>query len=85
MADRVPGDGIEAELLDRYLAHECSETEGAIVRRHLMAHPDLAIRLRSFLADLEEERSRPAPPEARQSWLQLRGRLRDAGDNEASG
>jgi transmembrane sensor len=85
MADRVPGDGIDAELLDRYLTHECSEAEGAIVRRYLMAHPDLAIKLRSFLSELEEERSRPAPPEARQSWLQLRDRLRDADDDSLRG
>jgi transmembrane sensor len=85
MADRVPGDGIDAELLDRYLTRECSEAEGAIVRRYLMAHPDLAIKLRSFLSDLEEERSRPAPPEARQSWLQLRDRLRDAHDDSLRG
>jgi len=85
MADRVPGDGIDAELLDRYLAHECSEAEGAIVRRYLMAHPGLAMKLRSFLSDLEEERSRPAPPEARQSWLQLRDRLRGAEDDSLRG
>lgn len=82
MVDRVPGDGIDAELLDRYLAHECSEAEGAIVRRHLMARPDLAMRVASFLSDLEEEQSRSAPPDSRQSWLQLRDRLHDA-DNDS--
>jgi transmembrane sensor len=76
MVDRT-GDGIDAELLDRYLAHECSEAEDAIVRRYLMAHPDLAISLASFLADLEEERSRPAPPDARESWMRLQGRLHE--------
>lgn len=77
MPDRVPGDGIDAELLDRYLAHECTEAEDAIVRRHLMARPDLAAALASFLTDLEDERSRPAPPDARESWLRLRGRMRE--------
>ena len=70
-------DGIDAELLDRYLAHECSEAEDAIVRRYLMARPDLATALASFLAELEDERSRPAPPDARESWMRLRVRLRE--------
>jgi ferric-dicitrate binding protein FerR (iron transport regulator) len=74
--DRAP-DGIDAELLDRYLAHECSEAEDAIVRRYLMARPDLATSLATFLAELEDERSRPAPPDARESWMRLRGRLRE--------
>jgi transmembrane sensor len=85
MADRVPGDGIDAELLDRYLAHECSEAEVAIVRRHLMARPGFAKALASFLADLEDERSRPAPPDARVSWLQLRGRLHETDDDSHHG
>jgi transmembrane sensor len=73
----MAGDGIDAELLDRYLAHECSEAEDALVRRHLMARPDLATALASFLADLEDERSRPAPPDARESWMRLRDRLHE--------
>ena len=77
VSDRMPGDGIDAELLDRYLAHECSEAEDAIVRRYLMARPDLATALASFLAELEDERLRPAPPDARESWTRLRGRLRE--------
>jgi transmembrane sensor len=77
MSDRMPGDGIDAELLDRYLAHECTEAEDAIVRRHLMARPDVAMALASFLADLEDERSRPAPPDARESWMRLRGRMHE--------
>lgn len=81
----MPGDGIDAELLDRYLAHECSETEVAIVRRHLMAHPDFAKALTSFLADLEEERTRPAPPDARESWLRLRDRLHETDDDSQPG
>lgn len=85
MADRAPGDGIDAELLDRYLAHECSEAEGAIVRRHLMARPDLAMALASFLSALEGERSRPAPPDARRSWERLRDRLRETDDDSLPG
>jgi transmembrane sensor len=77
VSDRMPGDGIDAELLDRYLAHECSEADDAIVRRHLMARPDLAMALASFLSDLEDERSRPAPPDARESWMRLRARMRE--------
>jgi len=76
LSDRA-ADGIDAELLDRYLAHECSEAEDAFVRRYLMAHPDLAMALASFLAELEEERSRPAPPDPRDSWMRLRGRLHE--------
>jgi transmembrane sensor len=85
VADRVPGEGIDAELLDRYLAHECSEAEVAVVRRHLMARPGFAKALTSFLADLEDERSRPAPPNARASWLQLRDRLRETDDDSQPG
>jgi transmembrane sensor len=81
MADRAGPDGIDAELLDRYLAHECSEAEVAIVRRHLMARPDLAAALASFLATLEEDGARPAPPDAAASWARLQGRLRDASDD----
>jgi transmembrane sensor len=77
MPDRMLGDGIDAELLDRYLAHECTEAEDAIVRRHLMARPDLAMALASFLSDLEEERARPASPDARESWTRLRSRMRE--------
>jgi transmembrane sensor len=85
VADRAAGDGIDPELLDRYLAHECSEEEAAIVRRHLMARPDLANTLATFLSDLEEERSRPAPLDARKSWLQLRARLHEADDDSLPG
>lgn len=76
----MPGDGIDAELLDRYLAHECSEDEVAMVRRYLMARPVVALELAAFLSDLDEERSRPAAPDARTSWLELRDRLQEADD-----
>ena len=81
MVDRAGSDGIDAELLDRYLAHECSEAEVAIVRRHLMAHPDLAAALASFLAALEDQGAREAPPGAAESWARLQGRLRNAGED----
>ena len=85
MSDRVPGDGIDAEMLDRYLAHECSEAEVALVRRHLMARPDIARALASFLSELEDERSRPAPPDARESWQRLRARLHETEDDSHPG
>jgi transmembrane sensor len=81
MSDRPPGEHVDAEMLDRYLAHECSEAEVATVRRHLMARPDIAAALASFLSELEEERSRPAPPDARESWLRLRARLHEMHDD----
>jgi transmembrane sensor len=81
MVDRSALDGIDAELLDRYLAHECSEAEVAIVRRHLMARPDLAAALASFLATLDDVGSRPAPPDAAASWELLHGRLRNASED----
>ncbi|HMI48411.1 MAG TPA: FecR domain-containing protein [Gemmatimonadaceae bacterium] len=81
MADRLPGEGIDAEMLDRYLAHECSEGEVAVVRRHLMARPDIAAGLASFLSELEDERSRPAPPDTRESWLRLQARLHETDDD----
>ncbi len=81
MPDRVPGEGIDAAMLDRYLAHECSEADVALVRRHLMARPDIATALASFLSELEDERSRPGPPDARESWLRLRARLHETDDD----
>ncbi len=81
MVDRAGPDGIDAELLDRYLANECSEAEVALVRRHLMAHPDLAAAVASFLAALEDEGARPAPPDAAGSWARLQGRLHNASED----
>jgi transmembrane sensor len=85
VADRAPGDAVDAELLDRYLAHECSEGEVAIVRRHLMARPAFAKALTAFLSDLEDERSRPAAPDARASWIHLRNRLHEIDDHSQHG
>jgi transmembrane sensor len=84
VVDRPPVEGIDAEVLDRYLAHECSEAEVATVRRHLMARPDIANALASFLSELEDEPSRPTPPDARESWHSLRARIRET-DGSHSG
>jgi transmembrane sensor len=78
--DRLPGD-VDADLLDRYLAHECTEAEVALVRRHLMARPDIATALASFLSELEDDRSRPSTPDAHDSWLRLRARLHETDDD----
>lgn len=77
MPERPGADGLEPELLDRYLAGECSEQEGAIVRRYLMARPDVAAALSAFLRRLDGEAARPAVPDAAGSWERLRRRLRE--------
>lgn len=77
MPERSGADGIDPELLDRYLAGECSEQEAAIVRRFLMARPDIARALSAFLLQLDGEADRPAPPDASTSWEMLRDRARD--------
>jgi transmembrane sensor len=77
MPERPGPDGIDPELLDRYLAGECSEHEAAIVRRYLMARPDIARALSGFLLQLDGEADRPAPPDASVSWELLRKRARD--------
>ena len=53
MPDRPGAEGLEPELLDRYLAGECSEQEGAIVRRYLMARPEVASALSALLRQLD--------------------------------
>jgi transmembrane sensor len=75
MPERPGADGLELELLDRYLAGECSEQEGAVVRRYLMARPDVAAALSAFLRQLDGESTRPAVPDAAGSWEELRRRL----------
>jgi hypothetical protein len=75
MTERPPVDGLDAELLDRYLAGECAEAEVAAVRRHLMAHPDTARAVEQLLQALDGGASgRPAPSTDR-SWARLRERL----------
>lgn len=80
MPDRPPpsADGLDPELLGRYLAHECTEAEAAAVRRYLMAHPDEARALDRFVARLDGADGAPSPPDARASWDALRARLREA-------
>ena len=68
MADRPGSDELEPGLLDRYLAGECSEQEEAVVRRHLMARPDVARALAAVLRQLDGEATRPAAPDASASW-----------------
>jgi transmembrane sensor len=78
MPDQPPDDAIDAELLGRYLARECSEAEAVAVRRALMANPDVARALERVLHHLDGGPSRPAPPPAASSWLVLRERLRES-------
>lgn len=77
MPERPGADGIEPELLDRYLAGECSEQEAAVVRRYLMARPNVARTLTAFLNQLDGEEGRPVAPHAEASWELLLGRLRN--------
>lgn len=83
MSDRPTFEGLSGELLDRWLAGECSEDEGAVVRRFLMANPAAQRALDAWLAALDAEAERETPPDAADSWSALRGRLRQA-DAEAA-
>jgi transmembrane sensor len=65
---------LEPELLDRYLAGECTEQEAATVRRHLMARPNVAGALSAYLQQLDGEGDRPAVPDASLSWDTMRRR-----------
>lgn len=75
MGERPGSEELEPGLLDRYLAGECSEQEEAVVRRHLMARPDVARVLAAVLRQLDGESTRPATPDASTSWEALRGRM----------
>jgi ferric-dicitrate binding protein FerR (iron transport regulator) len=75
VADRPPIDGPTDELLDRYLAGECSEDEVAKVRRYLMARPDTALALQRLLRGLDHEETRPRAPDSAASWEALRRQL----------
>lgn len=68
-------DGISPELLDRYLAGEGTEDENALVRRFLMARPDVAEEVRQLLLALDGEAGRPDVPDARVSLAALRSRI----------
>jgi transmembrane sensor len=75
VADHIPFDELDPELMDRYLAGECSAEEMAQVRRWLAAHPDASRRLDTFLNEIGGTR-RPAPPNVSASWRAIRGRFR---------
>ena len=72
---------MDPELLARYLAGECTESEAAFVRRALMARPDVARTLDAFLARLDGAVS-PAPDDDA-SWAALSARMHE-GDAAAA-
>jgi ferric-dicitrate binding protein FerR (iron transport regulator) len=67
---------MDPELLDRYLAGECSEDEVATVRRYLMAHPEAARGLERFLNDLDAVDRTVQAPHADVAWNDFSARLR---------
>jgi transmembrane sensor len=73
----MQGDRLDPDLLDRYLAGECSEDEVATVRRYLMAHPDAARGLERFLNDLDHADASVRTPHTDLAWNDLAGRMRD--------
>jgi transmembrane sensor len=77
MPERPGADGLPPELLDRFLAGECAEQEAAVVRRHLMARPDVAAALSTFLRQLDGEQTRPIAPDAMGAWEALRRRMHE--------
>ena len=78
MPERPPHDGLDPDLLDRYLAGESSEDETAAVRRWLMAHPGPARRLAEYLARLDDETASPLPPDVPSSWRAIQARIEAA-------
>ncbi|HYD53646.1 MAG TPA: FecR domain-containing protein [Gemmatimonadaceae bacterium] len=76
MSERPGLDGIDAELIDRYLAGEGTESENAVVRRWLMTRPDVARALGEFVDSLDGERGRPSAPDSVASLGALRARMR---------
>lgn len=73
----MQGDRLDPDLLDRYLAGECSEDEVATVRRYFMAHPAAARGLERFLNDLDHADASGGAPHADLAWHDLAGRMRD--------
>lgn len=76
MPDRPEFDGLDPELIGRYLANEVSDDERTLVRRWLMAHPEAAERLRVYLARLDDEAVRPPTPNVDTEWGRLQARIR---------
>jgi transmembrane sensor len=76
MPDRPEFEGLDPDVLGRYLARESSEDETILVRRWLMAHPEAAERLDGFLARLDDEAVRPPAPELGAEWDALQARIR---------
>jgi len=75
MPERPPFNGLDPDLLDRYLAGECSEAETAVVRRWFMAHAGESPRLAEYLARLDSENTRPPAPDVASSWQAIKGRI----------
>ncbi len=80
MTERPLVDGLDAELLDRYLAGECAEADAAAVRRHLMAHPEAARAVEQLLHALDSgaatTAASPTAPNTERAWRRLRERMR---------
>src|SRR5688572_26695839 len=76
MVDRPEFDGIDADLISRFLSKETSEDETILVRRWLMANPEAAERLKVFLARLDDEAVRPLAPSVDAEWNALQARIR---------
>jgi transmembrane sensor len=66
-------------MLGRYLAGECTESEAAVVRRFLMARPDAARALSTYLAHLDGDASQPPVPDDDSSWAALSARIHAEG------
>lgn len=76
MPPTSPTDGPDPEMLSRILAGECSESEAAIVRRALIARPDVARALERYLLRLDAGHERPPLPGIDESWSALAARMR---------
>lgn len=70
--DLIPG--LPAELLERYLAGECTPDEAAHVERLLAEHPEVADALGGYLARLDPT-SEAELPDTDRSWAAMRRRM----------
>ncbi|MEO8624542.1 MAG: hypothetical protein ABI625_25900, partial [bacterium] len=75
MPDRPEFDGIDPELIGRYLSREASESEIRLVRLWLIAHPEAADRFGDFLLRLDDEANRPVAPSVDAEWSALQARI----------